>query len=286
MANLLKIDFRIPGEHADAFTAYLFDKARHGWEEELEPSSGKPDFPLFRVFFDNRPLAAEVMEEVKARWPGAQIATDEVEEQNWALAWREFFTPVVIGETFEILPPWLARFRDPDKTAIIIDPNMAFGTGHHPTTALCLEMVADMLRDGLVRSGMSFLDLGTGTGVLGIGCAKKGLSGLGLDIDPQAVSCAEENIDANGVGDRFTVRVGSIGDVDPEERFDLVLANILAEPLMDLAPDIVAHMARGGRLVLSGLLAIQADRVAETYRLQGLPEPCRKISGEWAALIW
>jgi ribosomal protein L11 methyltransferase len=282
MSNLLKIDFRIPGEHTDAFTAYLFDKARHGWEEEVEPTGS----PLFRVFFDNRPLAAEVMEEVKARWPGAEIVTDEVEEQNWAMAWREFFTPVVVGGMFEILPPWLARFRDPDMTAIVIDPNMAFGTGHHPTTAMCLDTVATMLADGRVRPGMRFLDLGTGTGVLGIGCARKGLTGIGLDIDPQAVSCAEENVEVNGVGASFAVRVGSIGDIAPEERFDLVMANILAEPLMDLAPDIVAHVAPGGRLVLSGILAIQADRVAETYRHLGLPEPARTISGEWAALSW
>ena len=123
-------------------------------------------------------------------------------------------------------------------------------------------------------------------GVLGIGCCKSGLTGEGLDIDPLAVDNALENRVLNAVApENFTVAEGSIGAV-AGKRFDLVLANILARPLTEMAADIVRACRPGGCLVLSGLLEIQADGVAAAYRAQGLPEPRRIIDGEWAALVW
>ena len=151
---------------------------------------------------------------------------------------------------------------------------------------LCLRVVSDLLEAGRLQAGQHFLDLGTGSGVLGIGCCKSGLTGEGLDIDPLAVDNALENRVLNAVApENFTVAEGSIGAV-AGKRFDLVLANILARPLTEMAADIVRACRPGGCLVLSGLLEIQADGVAAAYRAQGLPEPHRIIDGEWAALVW
>ena len=278
---LKRIDISLPTDQAEDLAGYLFTRARHGWEEDERPDG----FTLVRVHFENATLAEEVVADVAARWPEAAVTAEDVENKNWAAAWRDFFTPVLVGETFEILPPWLAEYADPDKATIIIDPGMAFGTGHHPTTAMCLRVAARLIEDGRLRPGLRFLDLGTGSGVLGIGCALKGLAGVGLDIDPQAVDCAEENIEFNRVEGRFSVAVGSI-EAAGTERFDLVMANILAEPLMELADEIIVRVAPGGCLILSGILAIQADRVAEAYMARGLPRPERLDDGEWSALWW
>lgn len=278
---LKRIDISLPTDQAEDLAGYLFTRARHGWEEDERPDGST----LVRVHFENATLAEEVVADVAARWPEATVTAEEVENKNWAAAWRDFFTPVLVGETFEILPPWLAEYADPDKATIIIDPGMAFGTGHHPTTAMCLRVAARLIEDGRLRPGLRFLDLGTGSGVLGIGCALKGLAGVGLDIDPQAVDCAEENIEFNRVEGRFSVAVGSI-EAAGTERFDLVMANILAEPLMELADEIIVRVAPGGCLILSGILAIQADRVAEAYMARGLPRPERLDDGEWSALWW
>ena len=122
--------------------------------------------------------------------------------------------------------------------------------------------------------------------MLGIGCCKFGLTGEGLDIDPLAVDNAVENRALNAIApENFTVAEGSIGAVAGKQ-FDLVLANILARPLTEMAADIVRACRPGGCLVLSGLLEIQADGVTAAYKAQGLPEPRRIIDGEWAALVW
>ena len=147
-------------------------------------------------------------------------------------------------------------------------------------------MVSDLLEAGRLQQGQHFLDLGTGSGVLGIGCCKFGLTGEGLDIDPLAVDNAVENRALNAIApENFTVAEGSIGAATGKQ-FDLVLANILARPLTEMAADIVRACRPGGCLVLSGLLEIQADGVTAAYKAQGLPEPRRIIDGEWAALVW
>ena len=115
--------------------------------------------------------------------PQTRLIHDEVEECDWVAAWKEFFTPVAAGD-FLILPPWRAEERGGNPLALLIEPKSAFGTGHHPTTTLCLEAISRLRREGKIPAAGTFLDLGTGTGILGIACTKLGMSGLGVDIDP------------------------------------------------------------------------------------------------------
>ena len=169
------------------------------------------------------------------------------------------------------------------RKPIIIEPKSAFGTGHHNTTVLCLEAITELLASGRLKAGQRFFDVGTGSGILGIACCLNGLAGLGSDIDPVAVDNALENVVINKVADDFRIVPGS-AEAGEGEQFDLVVANILAGPLRELAPALIARMKPGACLVLSGLLDVQADAVEAAYAELGKAR--RVQSGDWVALVW
>lgn len=278
-----KFEFRVNEADYDRAQAFLALRVPQGWEESLSPADG-----AWRLTFhiDDHPLAEELAGAVTSEFPDGGLVRAQVDPQDWAMAWRDFFTPVQAGGVFEILPPWLADTGANDRTHIVIEPKMAFGTGHHPTTALCLHAIGDLKESGRLDARPGFLDLGTGSGILAIGLALLGCRGVGLDIDPQAVACAEENVAANGVSDRVVLATGGIDCLAPDKTFGVIVANILSGPLIALSRDIVPHLAPGGTLVLSGILAEQAPGVASAYARLGLGEPKTLIDGEWAALIW
>lgn len=282
MACLLKIEFQVTAEEADLCSTFLSPRIPHGWEEiPLGHES-----VLFRVFLEDHPLGMELVQEIETRFPACGIRYSEQETEEWAMAWKDFFNPVTCGERFEILPPWLSGDGHADRTHIIIEPKMAFGTGHHPTTSLCLEVIGEVAGKGILKKGMEFLDLGTGSGILGIGLCKLGLTGMGLDIDPQAIPCAQENLEINTVSASMQLTVGSIDSLRAEQKFDLVVANILSGPLIEMAGDILAHVKPGGTLILSGILSEQARAVAAAYDRRGIGMPEITTQGEWVVLVW
>lgn len=283
MKTIHRLEIVVAESDYDCATGLLALEVPFGWEEQSLPTGET----RFRVHCEQKDFLERLQLLLKQTVPAAESALSELEETDWLAAWRQFFTPVCCGNHFVVLPPWLADTPDfPGRTPILIEPKSAFGTGHHATTALCLRVVSDLLEAGCLQQGQHFLDLGTGSGVLGIGCCKFGLTGEGLDIDPLAVDNAVENRALNAIApESFTVAEGSIGAVAGKQ-FDLVLANILARPLTEMAADIVRACRPGGCLVLSGLLEIQADGVTAAYKAQGLSEPRRIIDGEWAALVW
>ena len=272
----------IVGEDAyDQALGLLTLEVPFGWEEESLPTGES----RFRVHCENADFIRNLCNVFEVRLPGARCAVQSLEEQDWVAAWKQFFTPVPCGRRFVVLPPWLADSEEfSDRVKVFIEPKSAFGTGHHATTALCLMVLSDLLDAGRLSPGETFLDLGTGSGVLGIACCKSGLRGEGLDIDSLAVENALENRTLNEV-EEFAVGQGSI-DAVPGKTYDLVLANILARPLIELAPLIVQACTPGACLVLSGLLEIQADSVEAAYTAQCLPRPRRVLDGEWCALVW
>ena len=283
MKTIHRLEIVVAESDYDCATGLLALEVPFGWEEQSLPTGET----RFRAHCEQKDFLERLQQLLKQTVPAAESALSELEETDWLAAWRQFFTPVCCGNHFVVLPPWLADTQDfPGRTPILIEPKSAFGTGHHATTALCLRVVSDLLEAGRLQQGQHFLDLGTGSGVLGIGCCKFGLTGEGLDTDPLAVDNAVENRALNAITpENFTVAEGSIGAVAGKQ-FDLVLANILARPLTEMAADIVRACRPGGCLVLSGLLEIQADGVTAAYKAQGLPEPRRIIDGEWAALVW
>ena len=237
----------------------------------------------FRVHCDNAIVRENLLSALRAWLPGLEVEESAVPRQDWTVAWREFFTPVRAGR-FLVLPPWLVASTPAEgRQPIVIEPKSAFGTGHHNTTVLCLEAITGLLDSGRLAAGQRFFDVGTGSGILGIACCLNGLSGLGSDIDPVAVDNALENVVINKVADAFRILPGS-AEAGEGEAFDLVIANILAGPLRELAPALMARMKPGGCLVLSGLLDVQADAVEAAYAALG---PARRVqSGDWVALVW
>lgn len=279
--NLTRLDLSFDSAHEDLVCGLLYLYTPWGWQD----NGVGEGLRRLSVHFDRPEQSVETEAALLAACPEMILETVAVENADWTSAWRQYFTPIPIGTRFVVLPAWL---KDEPQAAepILIEPKMAFGTGHHQTTALCLGALDQLSAAGVIRPGQSFLDLGTGSGILGIATAKLGLAGLGLDIDPVAIDNAHENAALNKVEDRLELGVGSIDTLAPERRFDCILANILANPLIDLAEDIRRHLALGGVLVLSGILSEQAGRVEAAYVAQGLTAPRVSHSGEWALLVF
>ncbi|HSD42966.1 MAG TPA: 50S ribosomal protein L11 methyltransferase [Burkholderiales bacterium] len=184
-----------------------------------------------------------------------RYAVEEVDDADWVRASQAQFEPIRISERMWIVPSWRAA-PDPRAINIDLDPGLAFGTGSHPTTQLCLQWL-----ERHVRPASSVLDYGCGSGILAIAAMKFGArAAVGVDVDPVAVAAARENAARNGVAVRF---VGT--DAPLALAADLVVANILANPLKVLAPVLAAHCRSGGRVALAGILAPQADAVAAAY---------------------
>jgi ribosomal protein L11 methyltransferase len=202
-----------------------------------------------------------------------------VADQDWGEAWKKGLAPLSIGRVF-VRPSWIEAAPPAGAVEVVLDPGMAFGTGTHPTTSLCLAGLSELLD---ARPGASVLDVGTGSGLLAIAAAKLGARPVvGTDNDPVAVEVAGENAARNGVAVRLTV--------EPLDRvpgtFEVVLANILANTLVELAPQVAARLAPGGVVLLSGILGPQEDEVRAAYLAQGLtPFPGGdRRQGEWSLL--
>ena len=199
-----------------------------------------------------------------------------VADTDWVRATQSQFPPTRISDRLWIVPTWHEP-PDPEAVVVRLDPGVAFGTGTHPTTRLCLRWL-----DATLRPGASVLDYGCGSGILAIAAAKLGASRVvGCDIDPQALQAARANSEANSVRADYTqpdsLRAGT---------WDVVLANILSNPLMLLAPALLARVAPGGALVLSGILERQADDVIEAYRAADARVPLSVWSADegWVCL--
>ena len=302
MSILIRITFSVPEEQGDLLTAFLYEHVSHGWAENISPNGvisatiHLPADPVDPATSDSHGLSAvasqtrlSLIDSFTKIFPDGLVHHDSVEEENWVEAWKEFFTPVQGGEHFYVLAPWMEEERkNTPLIPIIIEPKTAFGTGHHGSTSLCLDVISDLYGQGIITNETSFLDLGTGSGILGIACAKLGLRGTGLDMDPIAIENAIENRALNNINpDQFTLACGTQDQANGT--YDLVIANILAGPLQEMAPRLIEILGLAptrGHLILSGILETQASAVAETYVALGMPQPQIRIKGEWASLYF
>ena len=204
-----------------------------------------------------------------------------VEEQDWVRLTQSQFAPIQIGKRIWVVPSWHETpSNDPQAICLAVDPGLAFGTGSHPTTHLCLLW----LEQHTQLRNQTLLDYGCGSGILAIAAAKLGCTAVvGTDIDPQAIVAAQSNAQINQVDIQFVLPNEGAVELAPEAKYDIVMANILANPLQVLAPALVNKIRPGGQIVLSGVLARQADEVIATYR-QWLELSVWKESDGWVCL--
>ena len=254
--------------HVDLIEQELLDKPRDVVKVHmyLAPDENPAEvLPLFK-------------ERLEASGIPYELATNGVEQEDWQNAWKKYYHAMDIGKRLAIVPGW--EQYDTDRTSITMDPGMAFGTGTHETTALCLEVL-----DERVRGGERVLDIGTGSGILAIAALKLGAAAAeGVDIDPMCVRTAGENAARNGVEDRLTVLVGDLSD-KASGVYDLITANIVAAAILSLAPHVPALLAPGAVFIASGIIDTRKEEVLAGLRAAGLePFDVREKRG-WVCIV-
>jgi ribosomal protein L11 methyltransferase len=214
--------------------------------------------------------------------PIGELRTRLVHEADWAEAWKAYFPVLRVGRRLVIRPTWRRHRSAPDDVVISLDPGMAFGTGLHPTTRLCLEGLERLADDGRLAHAL-VLDVGCGSGILAIAALKLGaVSALGVDTDPTAVESTLANARRNGVGRRMHASEGSVPTGQPE--VDVVLANLIAGVLVQLAEPMRDALRSGGTLLASGIFVDREDEVRQAFEAAGFEVVSRLAEGDWVAL--
>lgn len=203
------------------------------------------------------------------------------DDSEWLYKWQEYFKPTRVGERIVVKPSWEEYEAGPEELVIEMDPGMAFGSGLHETTSMCIKALEKILNG----QGAKVLDVGCGTGILAIAAALLGADEcLGIDIDPDAVRVASENIDKNGLSDRITAQYGDLTE-GVDYKADIIVANLMADLVIRLTPAALRHLDKGGWYITSGILDIKEEIVCKEIRAAGF-EICEVLSeGEWRAVI-
>lgn len=246
-----------------------------------EPKPGEvllwPDTQVVGLFDASDDLSAVIKRLGKAKVLGPNFVhlVDQLEDKDWEREWMENFHPMQFGERLWICPSWLDA-PDPNAVNILLDPGLAFGTGTHPTTSLCLKWLDQADVDNKV-----VVDFGCGSGILAIAALMLNAQQVvAIDIDPQALQATMENASRNGVESKLSV---FLPEDQPTLKADIVMANILAAPLKELSDVIANYCADNGQLIMSGILLEQADEVMWHYRDLFTFQPV-EIEGEWVRL--
>lgn len=320
------LEFSVTADHeaVESVSALFAEVGYNGGVSAEQPFIGSPDGPEYTID-TSRPVVVrtyvpldEHAEHARARveqglWalglmrPVGPLEVRQLEEEDWANAWKVHYPIRRVGERTVVVPSWLEYEPQPDDIVLHLDPGMAFGTGLHPTTRLCLQLL-----ERYARPNMPTIDLGSGSGILAVAAAKLGARPvLALDNDPIAVKASAENAARNGVDDIVSAVEGSLGPgaqlghwlgsdwaikqraavaspgpvaVDADGEFDLVVANILADVHVLLAPHLQRALRPGGVLLTSGIIADREADVVGAFEAAGLEPLERLVEGEWVAL--
>ncbi|MHB9093225.1 MAG: 50S ribosomal protein L11 methyltransferase [Eubacteriales bacterium] len=212
--------------------------------------------------------------------PVKGIDFSDVREEDWANSWKAYYKPVQVSERIVIKPTWESYCQAPEQLVIELDPGMAFGTGTHPTTTMCIKSL-----EKIIKGGENVFDIGTGSGILSIVAAKLGAGAVkAVDMDEVAVEAARENVNVNGVGHIVEVTAGNLLD-GVQGTADVVAANIIADVIIRLCPDAAKVVKTGGRFVASGIIAARAEEVLKHIKQQGFVVEEVTREGEWVSLV-
>ncbi len=213
--------------------------------------------------------------------PQPEIEVRKRDDASWADAWKAHFKPFRVGRRLVVVPSWETWNAAPHDLLLHLDPGMAFGTGSHPSTQLCLECLEDD-----VRPGEQILDWGTGSGILAVAAVRlSAASVLAIDLDPVAVRAAEENVARNVVGDQIRVQVASIEMLPGDITYDRIVANIVADPILAAAAELAARVRPGGRLLVAGIVDRRESEVGGGLQAAGFTLVRTACRDEWRALL-
>ena len=254
--------------HVDLIEQELLDKPR--------------DTVIIHMYLKPGDSPVETLALIAARMEAAGIPytseTEGVEQEDWQNGWRKYYHPMDVGQRLAVVPSW--QDYETSRVKLILDPGLAFGTGGHETTNLCLEVL-----DERVRGGERVLDIGTGSGILAIAALKLGAAvAEGVDIDPVAVRTAGENAALNGVADKLTVLVGDLSD-KASGRYDIITANIVANAIMALAPAVPGLLADDAVFIASGIIDSRKDEVIAALEAAGLAVLEVKEKRGWECIV-
>ncbi|MBO6795110.1 MAG: 50S ribosomal protein L11 methyltransferase [Balneolaceae bacterium] len=273
--DYLRVYLSIPDEFQELLIAELFDMDFEGFEEEehrIIASIPAKDFNDYK---------REEIERILMHYgDGAYLEKEElVAPQNWNANWEQSIEPQTIGK-FYVRPTWGEAYHGDEFIELLIDPKMAFGTGYHATTRLLLEWIPEV-----VKGGEDVLDAGTGTGILAIAALKAGAEqAFGFDIDEWSEENARENMELNNI-EKFDVKLGSTETIPEGKEYDLILANINRNALMELIPVLNTYLKPGGKLLLSGLLEADESTILKITDKQLLTHVSTRQQKEWIAIL-
>lgn len=239
---------------------------------------------VIHIYISECDNAAESLEFLKERLNAENIpfkaGSVGVEDSDWNENWKKYFHTIEIGDKLAVVPSW-EEYANPDnRTVLSIDPGAAFGTGTHATTSLCLNIL-----DECVASGMKVLDIGCGSGILAIASVLLGAdSALGVDIDAQSVKTAKENAEINNITENTEFIVGDLAD-KVTGKYNIVCANIVADVIIKLLPDVAQFMTEDGILIVSGIIDIRKDDVLDAISKNGFKIEAEAYKDNWCAFV-
>jgi ribosomal protein L11 methyltransferase len=273
--NYIKVAIRIDEKYQEHFIAELMDLDFYGFEQFDDNLVAYVEAARYND--SNR----EYIEQLITAFPGAAfMEIEDIAEQNWNETWEQTIQPQKIGN-FLVKPTWSEAVPETGETLLEIDPKMAFGTGYHATTRLILQQM-----DNVDFKGKTVLDAGTGTGILAIAAAKRGASRvMGFDLDPWSEENANENTKLNGVGDIVEIRFGGPEQIKDGERFDISLANINRNVILEIIPLLVEHTNPDGVICLTGLLDSDEEDVRSKLSYEPVDILNMTQEGEWICFL-
>ncbi len=295
MTRWIEVSITADGEASEAIAQELHKWCHQGvaieqtgippdkWDEDEVPPAKEL---IVRGYFPENDQADDIKAQINRAigylnmlYPMPQPVYNVVDEEDWANAWKAHYHPVRIGKRLIIRPLWTEVEPLPDDVIIALDPGMAFGTGTHPTTQLCLEAIEDSMPPHL-----DVLDLGCGSGILAIAAAKLyATKVVAVDIDELAVKITLENAEQNGVAEKIVAQQGSLETlITSARRFDFMVVNILAKVIITMCDQHLGDLVRpGGTAIFSGIIDTQADDVEIALRKTGLEPFARRQQGDW-----
>jgi ribosomal protein L11 methyltransferase len=285
----LKFTIEIKDELADLAAAFVADVTGMGVEQSMAPPGSESAVTTVTGYLDNDGQAPAVKEKIRTFLKQlcrreTVIHFEEIVEEDWGINWKKHFKPVQVSRRITVKPTWELYQAGADEIVIEIDPGLAFGTGLHASTRLALQLIESAFTDH--KAPHTVLDVGTGTGILGIAAALFGAVRVqGIDNDADAVACAADNVTQNRVSQIMSV---SGADLSAQTGpFDLVVANITSDVLTQLAPQLVSMVTPAGQLILAGILAGEQGRgIEQTFTGHGLTLLDSPVDGEWQAFLF